>query len=57
MAKFTINNKETKLPATIVFPVAYAGLMAMFGVVGGVVVGALTDGADIVKKLINKTKK
>ena len=57
MNKVTINNKEVKLPSTVVMPVAYAGIMAMFGVVGGVVVGVLTDGADIVKKLIDKVKK
>ena len=57
MAKFTINNKEVKLPATVVFPVAYAGITAMTGAALGLVVGVLTDGANIVKRLINKVKK
>lgn len=57
MTKVTINNKEVKLPSTVVMPVAYAGIMAMFGVVAGTAMGLLTDGACIVKKLIDKVKK
>lgn len=57
MNKVTINNKEVKLPSTVVMPVAYAGVMAMMGVVAGTAIGLLTDGACIVKKLIDKVKK
>lgn len=57
MNKVTINGKEVKLPNTVLMPVGYAGFMAMIGVVAGTAIGVLTDGANIVKKLVNKVKK
>lgn len=57
MAKFEINGKKIKLPATVTMPVAYAGIMAMAGAGAGIAVGLATDGVCIVKKLINKVKK
>ena len=57
MSKVKINNKEYNVPNTVVMPVAYAGFMAMVGVVAGIVMGVLTDGTHVVKKLFDKAKK
>ena len=57
MSKVTINNKDVKVPNTVVMPMALAGLGAVVGVMMGTVAGLMTDGACIVKKLIDKAKK
>lgn len=57
MGKIEVNGKKIKLPNTVTMPVAYAGLMAMWGTFIGIAVGLATDGCYIVKKVFDKVKK
>lgn len=57
MGKIEVNGKKIKLPNTVTMPVAYAGIMAMWGTFIGIAVGLAADGCCIVKKAIDKIKK